>query len=544
MGVIITRNQPQGRIAIDWGNPITRGLAFALVHLQGNAAGWSRGAPNRPYDSAIDVVTPIGRAAKATTISSQLYDTGQIGITGSDYGLFAYGTLSSASAIQSAIDDDLDTASPRCFQFRLNSGKTELITFDTGASPYFATAAALSADQLAAGVAMGAAVSGNNIAVFQNGIKTAATASGTQRVPSGDFRIGQHKGAGGAGWATGGLALVMGWSRTPTDAEMRSLAENPWQLFRAPERRILVASGAPAGTDTPVNPGAGSVAFTGYAPSIAQSANQSAAPGAGSLGVTGYAPTITQPQAVAANVGSLAITGYAPTVTQAINQAVNPSAGTLAFTGYAPSVAQSANQAAAPGAGSVALTGYAPSVAQSAHQGVTPDAGSLTVTGYAPSVVQESASRSVLPAVGTLSIAGYAPTIEQTGAGGGADYGSSKKKRRRVLIGNKTYVVNDAELKRLLEMELLSDDAPEPAKQPPVDPKPLPDPEVAPVVIEAPKPVKPMEFAPVESIEQTQKFKRLMSGLQKQQDERAQMILRQIAEEIEEEDIEFLLLMG
>jgi hypothetical protein len=257
---------------------------------------------------------------------------------------------------------------------------------------------------------------------------------------------------------SGGVLGVFVFNERLPNALLAEYTANPWQLFRAPERRILVASGAPAGTDTPVNPGAGSVAFTGYAPSIAQSANQSAAPGAGSLGITGYAPTvaqsingsvapgagsvaitgyaptITQPQAVAPNVGSLTITGYAPTVTQAINQAVNPNAGSLALTGYAPSVGQSVNQAAAPGAGSVALTGYAPAVAQSAHQGVTPDAGSLTVTGYAPSVVQESASRTAQPGVGLIEITGYAPSVFQSGAqvsGGFPHIGRTQSSKER-----------------------------------------------------------------------------------------------------------------
>ena len=67
-------------------------------------------------------------------------------------------------------------------------------------------------------------------------------------------------------------------------------------------------------------------------------------PGAGSLTITGYAPTVTQngPQSVNPGAGTLTITGYAPTVAQsgALNTAVNPGVGSLTITGYAPTVAR------------------------------------------------------------------------------------------------------------------------------------------------------------------------------------------------------------
>ena len=102
-----------------------------------------------------------------------------------------------------------------------------------------------------------------------------------------------------------------------------------------------VASGG--ATDTPVSPGAGSLAITGYAPAITQTANQSVAPSAGALTLTGYAPSIarTANQGVTPSAGALTITGYAPTVTQAAgSQSISPGVGQLVITGYAPSVTQ------------------------------------------------------------------------------------------------------------------------------------------------------------------------------------------------------------
>ena len=155
-------------------------------------------------------------------------------------------------------------------------------------------------------------------------------------------------------------------------------------------RRKAVAPSAFAATQSPValTPDVGTLAITGFAPTVAQTANQDLTPSAGTLTLTGFAPTVAQPQAVTPDVGLLAFTGYAPTLTQSANQALTPSTGTLTFTGFAPAVAQSANQALSPNVGAVVLPGYAPTVEQAGSLSLTPDAGSLTLTGYAPDVSQ------------------------------------------------------------------------------------------------------------------------------------------------------------
>lgn len=150
-------------------------------------------------------------------------------------------------------------------------------------------------------------------------------------------------------------------------------------------------------------------------------AGTSLSPGAGNIAITGYAPTIAQPQGIAPGVGNITITGYAPSVTQAVNQAINPGAGTIALTGYAPTVAQTAGQTINPGAGGIALTGYAPSVAQTANQALAPGVGSLALTGYAPTVTQASTSPNLVPDVGLIAITGYAPSVTQGGSKVGGD---------------------------------------------------------------------------------------------------------------------------
>lgn len=222
--------QPQQIPIIDWSNTITKDMAFCYVlGTVGASVGYIlNGSQLVPYNAyTTETVNSYGKAAQT---NGYIQDTSQTGMTGTNYSLLAVGNCTSTTATQNAIDDD--TGTTRCFQFRITTAKTELITFNTGNSPFFATSAALSASDLSKGFVMGATVAGNSIAAFQNGVKTSATATGTPRAPTGIFRIGAYKGSGSQNWFTGGLNLVVGWSRTLSDAEMRSLSENPWQIFK------------------------------------------------------------------------------------------------------------------------------------------------------------------------------------------------------------------------------------------------------------------------------------------------------------------------
>lgn len=144
---------------------------------------------------------------------------------------------------------------------------------------------------------------------------------------------------------------------------------------------------------------------SGYTDIVASSGS-SVAPGKGSLAYTGYAPSLVIPTAYAPGKGALAYTGYAPTLIAASN--VAPGKGALTYTGYQPSV--SGASSVAPGKGSLVYTGYAPTLLSGSS--VAPGKGSLTYTGHAPTLVLGS---SVAPGKGTLAYTGYAPTVTNSG---------------------------------------------------------------------------------------------------------------------------------
>lgn len=117
-------------------------------------------------------------------------------------------------------------------------------------------------------------------------------------------------------------------------------------------------------TTTQVRPVAATLAVTGYAPEIAQSANRSVTPGPAALAVAGYAPTITRTahQAVSPAPAGLVLRGYAPTITQQNGSVISPAPGRLSIQGYAPSIGQSAHRTLSPGPAALAVTGYAPTI--------------------------------------------------------------------------------------------------------------------------------------------------------------------------------------
>jgi hypothetical protein len=178
---------------------------------------------------------------------------------------------------------------------------------------------------------------------------------------------------------------------------------------------LFIASLQNTGGATNLTPGVGTLAITGFAPTVAQTANQALTPSAGTLTLTGFAPTVAQPQAVTPDVGALTLTGFTPALDQTANQSLTPTQGALTFTGFAPSLAQTANQSLLPAEGTLTLTGFAPTLAQ--PQAVTPSVGALAVTGYAPTLAQ-SANQTLTPNAGALTLTGFAPTVTVAAAAG------------------------------------------------------------------------------------------------------------------------------
>jgi len=418
MGVRYT--QPQTPVQIDWGNPLTRGLCL------GNTASL--------FNNAVNGALPTRRTISVTNKAEAVYFHSNGEVVFSAPGIRAFVGRYLFDSTNGRFGGMFSSTNRSGIYFEYSSSQLKVVVFNNGTWSVTNIGSTPATDAL---ITL-AVVSDSNTShrVYRDGVLV-ATLTNTAQVST--FNVAGAMYCDASTFYTAAVKGVVGFAgftSTPPASEIKSLSDNLWQVFQPLTRRIYLESAG--GTDTPVNPGVGAIALTGYAPTIAQTANQAVAPGVGNIVITGYAPTISQPQAVNPGVGSLVITGYAPTVTQNVDTPVNPGVGTIAITGYAPTVAQTANQSITPDVGNIAITGYSPTVSQSANQAVMPDVGAITITGYAPIVQQAPASQNITPDVGTITITGYAPTVEQSSPLrlGGFEYGSKVyiKRNKKIYI--------------------------------------------------------------------------------------------------------------
>jgi hypothetical protein len=396
--------QPQsGPIRLDANNPYTRGIDVAFVRL--DQPGIVGPAQLAKVGSPSLVATKYGQGWFLGNTTSDAFNTSAWPVLadGTEYTYLVVTQLTAIGTTDFLVNGD---GASQAFQFRIEtSGAPGFISFDTTGTPYFSVGTAMSVGQVQTIVARSATTA---ISIFQNGIQTAnAAVAGTIKGQAASYiQIANRLGLN----LHGSIGLLIRWPRALSDAEAKAVTANPWQLIEDGEEDEALMFAAAGGTNTPINPGVGTLALTGYSPVVAQSANQSLTPGAGSIAISGYAPTIAQPKNIAAGVGVLTLAGYAPSIAQSANQSASPAIGSLAISGYAPAISQP--QTVAAGAGSFVLTGYAPAITQGITTSIAPVAGSLALTGYAPTVAR-TLNQAVSPATGTVSIAGYAPAITQ-----------------------------------------------------------------------------------------------------------------------------------
>lgn len=176
----------------------------------------------------------------------------------------------------------------------------------------------------------------------------------------------------------------------------RALVPIPWAYYTPdpiqPGTGSVVFTGLAPSVDQSLLPGAGSIAFTGNAPAV----NESLLPGAGSVVFTGLAPSADE--SLLPGAGSIAFAGLAPSVSESLL----PDAGSVLFTGLAPSVSNGGSSSInlLPGTGSIAFTGLAPAI----DEAVFPATGFVTFTGFAPIMP-------ILPGVGSIAFTGFAPSV-------------------------------------------------------------------------------------------------------------------------------------
>jgi len=425
--------QPQQAPQIDWENPITAGLVFA--YSMGNEAmGWSEdGRAVVPYQKSdgtvvgIAVNTNTGTAVRCLTGNNgYAVSLGQSSSKAGSYSLFAFATGSSGTT--SVLDDDDGTN--RRFQFRLTNGKIEFIPFYSGGNGSVVAAASLNAYDISNGFAVGATVSGTSYACYQKGVKASATLAGVALAPNSTISVGARK-TSVQQWTSGGIQLVAMWSRPLTDAEHQSLADNPWQLFKGPARRIWMPR-APLSAYV-LQAAAAVFGLTGVA--ALMTAARRLVAGAGSFGIAGIPASLRAARRLPASPASFAMSGAAAAIRAA--RRLPAQAGAFVLSGTAVQMVYTPAQGPVgptytlgAAAGSFSLSGSPARLALARRLRAV--LGAFALTGAAARL---QAARRIRADAGGFAIAGSAAVLKYTSSAGRIDVSQIPASRLVVFDG-------------------------------------------------------------------------------------------------------------
>jgi hypothetical protein len=250
MGLILLpgrfNQQPQQAVAIDWGNPLTKGLISCIDGRTNYDL--MAGAPTTNTAAQANGTGGAGPAYASGTY--QTFPFNRSSITNKfTYFLFCDHT----TAGNSFLFGDVETAGAGYNAGLYTNGSNFLLFVKTGGSGTSVTSTS-SANPIKS-LRLGGTYDGANMRIFINGVREASTAK-TGNVDTGAFALNLNR-WNGSSPHSGNAFLRLVFNIVKSDAEMRELSDNPWQVFKAPPRRIWgVAAGG--GSDV-------SVALTGEA---------------------------------------------------------------------------------------------------------------------------------------------------------------------------------------------------------------------------------------------------------------------------------------
>lgn len=337
-------SQPQVPVGINWGNPLSRGLAFVAigghpVDLVRNKQGVYVGTASMGYG-------PQGRTFATVSGAANRVDFAGASPANST-GEFSFGSIfkadSDTGALQYLINRDAFAnlftlrSGPLYLQQTWNAtGLFQSITpavagtwnIASSSSPPFGSSTALDAK------------------LWLNGRKEAAgnATNGALGTTSIGDTVLNGRTTDNLRQLNGAQALAVSWNRVLTDAEHASWQANPWQLFVPLSRTIWVPVSAGGGTTYTMSPG-GTITFSG---TVAQR-REHVQPGSGSITFSG---TVAQRLTRAFSPsGSITFSGTVPL----LRTRLQTTSGSIVFSGTAP-FSQSNTYTLSPG-GTITFSG-------------------------------------------------------------------------------------------------------------------------------------------------------------------------------------------
>lgn len=276
--------QPPPWAALDFNNPILKDVQHVA---SGAAAFLNLGEYNDSLRTSttppVPTRQPSGISYRLTGVNAYLATNAGGWVNArSEWTVYVLGvprSLAANSGISIIAESPGSASRDRSIQFNtagkilgaLNDGTVKTVTGATTIVANAPVSAAVRSSTTALGVYVNGVSDATPTTTLNNGIQTYTS----PEVVSGYGGVGS--GFGGTQASAFDLSLVIWWSRALTDAEILSIHQNPWQVFRAPRRIIVPESGAVAYTlDT--TPGAYNI--TGSSPSLLASRLVDTTPGA------------------------------------------------------------------------------------------------------------------------------------------------------------------------------------------------------------------------------------------------------------------------
>lgn len=403
---ILTQQPTACRIA--WDNPICRGLVVAVAgdNLRSNIA---LNSPMSVIGSTARTITRDGVCADFTSSLTQGVSVGTSAIFNpTEITLFSiYTPKSSASSISQTLFARDDNSLGRAFTLDLHG------SVGRGVRYYVAGGGAAGTNELSENVSVSvgrryvvvARQAGSAAALFvDNNLVGSSAAFTAKPSATGDTRIGMRTYSGFNSPADGEIPLSLMWNRALSNAEVRSISQNPWQIFTPQGSRLFVPVSAGG---SPLTAAASGGAVAGGSASLAAQVALAA------VGVT-----VAGGSAAAAASIPLSATGFAVSsgtanavATVTISAAgLAQAAGTANLSGGAAGSISATGQAQASGSALLNIT-----VTLSAT-GSSQSSGSANLSGGAPGQVSASGGAQAggsaqIKATVSISAAGYAQAM-------------------------------------------------------------------------------------------------------------------------------------
>lgn len=229
-------SQPQQAVGIDWGNPITRGLVHVytpknsgdFVNVGVTNAVTKNGVSSRFSSGASAYASS---AAKVSSLPLTLFALTKQSITGTDHALINIGASTNNRHV---LYWNIDR--PAIFS---NAGATNSQARPASAIPGAGEWKALT----------GVVAASNSRSIYVDGVLTATDTATVSPAALDSVHIGCTYVSGARSlYYSGDIAIGLVFARALSDAEIRSISQNPWQIFKPIPRRIFVPVATGGGT--------------------------------------------------------------------------------------------------------------------------------------------------------------------------------------------------------------------------------------------------------------------------------------------------------